>query len=52
MAKRPSNIFDLSLVVAKESFRSFMRNNGLGTSANLAYYGFFAFIPLAFIVLL
>jgi membrane protein len=51
MAKRPSNIFDLSLVVAKESFRSFMRNNGLGTSANLAYYGFFAFIPLAFIVI-
>jgi YihY family inner membrane protein len=28
-----------------------MRNNGIGTSASLAYYGFFAFIPLAFIVI-
>jgi len=28
-----------------------MRNNGLGTSASLAYYGFFAFIPLASIVI-
>jgi membrane protein len=28
-----------------------MRNNGLGTSASLAYYGFFAFIPLSFIVI-
>jgi YihY family inner membrane protein len=51
MAKRPGNILDLTLVVAGESFRSFMRNNGLGTSASLAYYGFFAFIPLAFIVI-
>ena len=51
MAKKPRNILDLPLVVAKESFRSFMRNNGLGTSASLAYYGFFAFIPLAFIVI-
>jgi len=51
MAKRPGNILDLTLVVARESFRSFMRNNGLGTSASLAYYGFFAFIPLAFIVI-
>jgi YihY family inner membrane protein len=51
MAKRPRNILDLSLMVTKESFRSFMRNNGLGTSASLAYYGFFAFIPLAFIVI-
>lgn len=51
MAKRPGNILDLILVVAKESFRSFMKNNGPGTSASLAYYGFFAFIPLAFIVI-
>jgi membrane protein len=51
MAKRPRNILDLSLMVTKESFRSFMRNNGLGTSASLAYYGFFAFIPLASIVI-
>lgn len=51
MTKRAGNILDLPLVVARESFRSFMRNNGLGTSASLAYYGFFAFIPLAFIVI-
>jgi YihY family inner membrane protein len=38
-------------MVAKESSRSFMRNNGPGTSASLAYYGFFAFIPLVFIVI-
>lgn len=51
MAKKPGNILDMTLVVARESFRSFMKNNGLGTSASLAYYGFFAFIPLAFIVI-
>lgn len=38
-------------MVTREAFRSFMKNNGLGTSASLAYYGFFAFIPLAFIVI-
>jgi membrane protein len=51
MTKRRGSTLDLILVIAKESFRSFMRNNGLGTSASLAYYGFFAFIPLAFIVI-
>jgi YihY family inner membrane protein len=51
MAKGHRDILDVTLVVAKESFRSFMRNNGPGTSASLAYYGFFAFIPLAFIVI-
>lgn len=31
--------------------RSFVKNNDFDTAASLAYYGFFAFIPLFFIVL-
>ncbi len=38
-----------SLLIVKESIRSFYKNNNLDEAASLAYYGFFAFIPLFFI---
>ncbi len=48
--KQRSN-FSFVLLIFKESLRSFKKNGNLDTSASLAYYGFFAFIPLFFIVL-
>ncbi|MCX8021724.1 MAG: YihY family inner membrane protein [Syntrophorhabdaceae bacterium] len=39
------------LIIAKESFLSFRRNNDFEGAASLAYYGFFASIPLFFIVI-
>jgi membrane protein len=38
-----------SLLIVRESLRSFHKNNNLDEAASLAYYGFFAFIPLFFI---
>lgn len=38
-----------SLLIVRESVRSFHKNNNLDEAASLAYYGFFAFIPLFFI---
>jgi len=38
-----------SLLIVRESIRSFQKNNNLDEAASLAYYGFFAFIPLFFI---
>ena len=48
--KLQSNI-SYALLVLKESFRSFNKNKNFDVAASLAYYGFFAFIPLFFIVL-
>lgn len=38
-----------SLLIVRESIKSFQKNNNLDEAASLAYYGFFAFIPLFFI---
>jgi membrane protein len=35
-----------TVLILRESVRSFKKNNGLEKSASLAYYGFFALIPL------
>ena len=40
-----------SLLIVRESIRSFQKNNNLDEAASLAYYGFFAFIPLFFIAI-
>lgn len=40
-----------SLLIVRESIKSFQKNNNLDEAASLAYYGFFAFIPLFFIAI-
>jgi membrane protein len=40
-----------SLFIVRESVKSFQKNNNLDEAASLAYYGFFAFIPLFFIAI-
>ncbi len=51
MTRRPGAHFNFAFLIIKESFRSFTKNNNFDRAASLAYYGFFAFIPLFFIVL-
>ncbi|OPY78845.1 MAG: cAMP-activated global transcriptional regulator CRP [Syntrophorhabdus sp. PtaU1.Bin058] len=40
-----------SLLIVRGSIKSFQKNNNLDEAASLAYYGFFAFIPLFFIAI-
>ncbi|MBI5194914.1 MAG: YihY family inner membrane protein [Nitrospirae bacterium] len=40
-----------SFFILKESAKSFQKNNNPGTSASLAYYSFFAIIPLLLLVI-
>lgn len=40
-----------TLFILKESVKSFQKNNNFGISASLAYYGFFALIPLLLLVI-
>ncbi len=51
MTARSGSKLSFILLIFKESLRSFAKNNHFDTAASLAYYGFFAFIPLFFIVL-
>ena len=51
MTRRPGPHFSFAFLIIKESLRSFTKNKDFDRAASLAYYGFFAFIPLFFIVL-
>lgn len=51
MTVKSGSNFSFALLIFKESLRSFKKNGNFDTAASLAYYGFFAFIPLFFIVL-
>ncbi len=39
----------MALIIARESFRSFMGNRNLETAATLAFYGFLSLLPLLFL---
>ena len=47
----PEDRFGFPYIVLRESIKSFKRNNGLETSATLAFYGFFSLIPLFILVM-
>ncbi len=50
MPNRPGNRASLIALVAREGLKSFRKNGDFDEAASLAYYGFFAFIPIFFIV--
>lgn len=50
MFKKIVNIFTMAYLITKESCLSFLKNKDFDAAASLAYYGFFAFIPIFFII--
>jgi len=46
----PEEKFGYPYIILRESFKSFRRNNGLETSATLAFFGFFSLIPLLILI--
>jgi membrane protein len=46
----PEERFGYPYLILRESIKSFRRNNGLETSATLAFFGFFSLIPLFILI--
>ena len=46
----PEEKFGYPYIILRESMKSFKRNNGLETSATLAFFGFFSLIPLLILI--
>jgi membrane protein len=46
----PEEKFGYPYIILRESLKSFRRNNGLETSATLAFFGFFSLIPLLILI--